>query len=68
MKNAVFQFEVKAWLKTSLFYVLIGSPFLFTSLGMLGTRGFFDGPTDSNQNIKLLNSPFALASVSFLFV
>ncbi len=68
MKNAVFQFEVKAWLKTSLFYVLIGSPFLFTSLGMLGTGGFFDGPTDSNQNIKLLNSPFALASVSFLFV
>jgi ABC-2 type transport system permease protein len=67
MRNAIFQYEVKTWLRSPFFYLLTGSFFLFSLVTMLGTGGFFDGPVNSNQPVNLLNSPYSLSSISFLF-
>ena len=67
MKNAIFQYEVKAWLKSPLLYLLTISFFLFSLVTMLGTGGFFDGSGNSAEQVKLLNSPYSLCSISFLF-
>ena len=67
MRNAIFQHEIGTWLKSPLFYLLTGSFFLFSLLTMLGTGGFFDGPINSTEAVKLLNSPYSLSAISFLF-
>ena len=66
MYNHIFQFEIKTWLKSPLFYFLIVSFFLFSLVTMLGTGGYFDGPADSASNVKVLNSPYAITYISFL--
>ncbi len=66
MKNAVFQFELRSWLKSPLFYFLGFCFFAFSSITMLGTGGFFDGPVETNDVVRLLNSAFSLTDFGFL--
>ena len=67
MRSSIFQYEVKAWLKSPLFYLLATGFFLFSFISMLGSGGFFDSPDNSASPVQLLNSPYSLSSVSFLF-
>ncbi|HKL02375.1 MAG TPA: M1 family aminopeptidase [Cryomorphaceae bacterium] len=67
MRNAIFFYEVKFWLKSSVFYLLVCSFFLFSFLSMLGSGGYFDEPENSGSTVQLLNSPYSLSSVGFLF-
>ncbi len=67
MKNEILKFELKTWKKSPIFYLLLLSFFLFSMITMLGTGGFFDEPVAFSQNVKLLNSPYSLSFVSFLF-
>ncbi len=67
MENAIFQYEIKQALKAPLFYFLALLFFLFSGVTMLGTGGFFDEPISSTVNVNLLNTPFALTNISFLF-
>lgn len=67
MKNAVLKFELGYWLSAPIFYLLVGCFFLLSFVSMLGTGGFFDEPVTSSENVKLLNTPFALSSISALF-
>ncbi len=67
MNRAIFQFEVKTWLKSPLFYFLTVCFFLFSLITMLGTGGYFDEPSVSRETLPYLNSPYALSFMSFLF-
>ncbi|NBC24455.1 MAG: hypothetical protein GVX78_02440, partial [Bacteroidetes bacterium] len=67
MRSSIFQYEVKAWLKSPLFYLLATGFFLFSFVSMLGSGGFFDSSHNSASPVQLLNSPYSLSSVSFLF-
>ncbi|MEM9985219.1 MAG: ABC transporter permease [Bacteroidota bacterium] len=66
MKRAIFLHEIKAWAKSPLLYLLCGSFFLFSLMSLLGTGGFFDGPSQATEPVSLLNSPYSLVSFSFL--
>src|SRR6056297_3537264 len=67
MRSSIFQYEVKAWLKSPLFYLLATGFFLFSFVTVLGSGGFFDSSDNSASPVQLLNSPYSLSSVSFLF-
>jgi hypothetical protein len=56
-----------AWLKSPLFYLLATGFFLFSFVSMLGSGGFFDSPDNSASLVQVLNSPYSLSSISFLF-
>jgi ABC-2 type transport system permease protein len=66
MKKAIFLFELRSWLRSPLFYFLAVAFFLFAFVSMLGTGGYFDSPIPSDKRVKLLNTPYALSSISFL--
>jgi ABC-2 type transport system permease protein len=66
MNNAIFRFEIRSWLKSPVFHVLTAGFFLFSLATMLGTGGYFDEPSASTQNVKLLNTPYAISLNSFL--
>lgn len=67
MQNAVFQFELKHWLRTPLLYFFLCCYFGLALLTMLGTGGYFDGPISSSAKVQLLNAPFSLTENSFFF-
>ena len=67
MKSAVFLYEVKTWLKSPMFYILVLSFFLFALVSMLGTGGYFDGPVNSGGSIQVINSAYSISSMGFLF-
>lgn len=67
MKNAVRNYEIGAWLRSPMFYFFILGFFMFALLSMLGTGGYFDGPPEKDAKASALNSPYYLASLSFLF-
>jgi ABC-2 type transport system permease protein len=67
MRSAILRYEVWVWLKSPLFYLLATGFFLFSLISMLGSGGFFDSPNNSASPVQLLNSPYSLSSISFLF-
>lgn len=67
MKCTIFHSEIMAWLKSPLFYLLATGFFLFSFVSMLGSGGFFDSPDNSASLVQVLNSPYSLSSISFLF-
>lgn len=67
MNNEILKFEIRKWFKSPIWYFFTISFFLFALVTLLGTAGYFDGPSNSDSNVKLLNSSFELTSIGFLF-
>ena len=67
MGNAILSYEIKAWLKYPLFYMINLGFFLFAWVTFLGTGGYFDGEINPLEPVAFLNTPYALCGVSFLF-
>ncbi len=68
MRNEVFLFEAKNWLKSPLLIAMLVVLFLFSLVVMLGTGGYFDGSSSSDGPESHLNSPYVLGLNSFLLV
>ena len=66
MKNGIFVFEIRYWLRAPVTYILTGAMFLFALATMLGTGGYFDGTVTATTNPKYLNSPYSISYFSFL--
>ena len=66
MGNPIMDYELKAWLKSPLFYLFNISFFLFSLVTMLGTGGYFDSTEVTSDKLYYLNSPYSLTSMSFL--
>ncbi len=64
MKSAIFNYELKYWLKSPLTYIFVAVFFGLALIMMLGTGGFFDGPSNETGNVRLLNSPH---EINFIF-
>ena len=56
----IFSFEMKFWLKNSLFYIYFGSLFAIAALAMASSAGIFDSVTVTRSSIAYINSAFAL--------
>ncbi len=67
MKNAVRNYEIGAWLRSPMFYLFIVGFFMFSLLSMLGTGGYFDGTPADDSKQEVINAPYYLSSLSFLF-
>lgn len=59
----IFLFEIKAWLKTPVLYLIGGAFFLLPLFLFLGTGGYFDEHTNAASEPSLfINSPFQITS------
>ncbi len=67
MKNPILSFELRHWVKSPLAFFLVFIFFAFALVTMLGTGGYFDGPSNFIGSVNYLNSPYALAANSFFF-
>lgn len=57
---AIYKQELLSLLKTPMTYVFFGTFFFFSLVSFLGTGGFFDEPVNTNNAVRLLNSPHEL--------
>lgn len=65
MWHSIFNYELKYWFKSPLPYLFLIVFFGLAFIMILGTGGYFDGPTTANAaNIRLLNSPH---EINFIF-
>ncbi len=67
MKNAIFHFEIKSWLKSPMLYFFVACYFLLALITMLGTGDYFDGPIATDDQVQVLNSSYSLCFISFIF-
>lgn len=66
MKNDIFKFELRHWLRSPLVYFLALVFFLFAWVTTIGTGGYFDGPIHTQEKLRFLNSAYSLSTISFL--
>ncbi|MET2984552.1 ABC transporter permease/M1 family aminopeptidase [Aureibaculum conchae] len=67
MTTKIYSYELKYWLKKPTTYIYIFVFFAFALVTMLGTGGFFDGPSTSTKQLKHLNSPLEINSLLQFF-
>jgi len=60
MFRSILKYELLYWLKSPLTYFIAVVFFGFTFIMMIGTGGYFDGPQNISQPVRLLNSPFEI--------
>ncbi len=60
MTNTIFKYELGYWLRRPLIYIFAAAFFLISLVSMLGTGGYFDGPSTSKEAVRLLNSPYEI--------
>ncbi len=64
MLHSIFNYELRYWVKSPIAYLFTFVFFALSLVMMLGTGGFFDGPSEATENVRLLNSPF---EINFIF-
>ncbi len=67
MFKSIFQYELKQWLRSLLFYGFNTAFLLLAFVMMIGTAGYFDGPPATEQKWSILNTPFELSFVGLFF-
>lgn len=60
MLSAIYSYELKYWLKKWITYFYFFVFFGFSLISFLGSGGYFDEPIQSDNSIRLLNSPHEL--------